>query len=178
MYDLQPTAAALQQGSLNAVASIAGRLLDSGVRSLDICSAARQELLASLGQAQPMAAGQPALDSGNAVDALHRHSLALTHESLEALLALQEEAIRFFESHSHGLNTFVAQSIDKAGKGLPMEILPAVGLFRSSVANLDNALVNLAETAAQTASQIEKTLLEKNVAQDQKSGTTSRRKGA
>ncbi|GBG01308.1 hypothetical protein AZSI13_06350 [Azospira sp. I13] len=178
MYDLQPTAAALQQGSLNAVASIAGRLLDSGIRSLDICSAARQELLASLAQAQPAAAGQPPLDSGKAVDTLHRHSLALTHESLEALLALQEEAIRFFESHSHGLNAFVAHSIDKAGKSLPVEILPAVGLFRSSVANLDNALVNLAETAAQTASQIEKTLLEENAAQAQKSAAASRRKSA
>ncbi len=186
MYDLQPATAALHQGSLNAFSSIAGLLLDSGHRTLDICSAARQDLLESL---QADDGALPRLDAGKTGDTLHRHSLALTQEGLGALMALQEEAIRFFEGHSHGLSAFVAHSIEKAGKGLPAEILPAVNLFQKSVTQLDHTLGHLAanashtasHTAAQAATQIEASLAEESAANEDNGGkprSAARRKGA
>ena len=181
MYDLQPATAALHQGSLNAFSSIAGLLLDSGHRSLDICSAARQDLLESL---QADDGALPRLDAGKTGDTLHRHSLALTQEGLGALMALQEEAIRFFEGHSHGLSAFVAHSIEKVGKGLPAEILPAVNLFQQSVTQLDHTLGHLAANAANTAhsaTQIEASLAEESAANEDngsKPRSAARRKGA
>ena len=54
---------------------------------------------------------------------------------------------------SHGLSAFVAHSIEKAGKGLPAEILPAVNLFQKSVTQLDHTLGHLAANASHTAAQ-------------------------
>lgn len=153
MYDLQPAAAALHQGSLNAFTSITGLLLDAGARTLDICSAARQDLLAA-----------PRQPGEQTTDALHRHSLALTREAMGALMALQEETLRFYEGHSHGLNAFIAHSLEKAGKATPAEILPAMELFQKSVSNLDSAMANISKATAQTAAKLESNLLQETVA--------------
>lgn len=152
MYDLQPAAAALHQGSLNAFSSITTLIFERSQRALDLCSATRQNIFAGL--ASSHGSSLTALGA-NTSQALQHHSETLTRESLETLLALHEEMIRFFEGHSHGLNTFIAHSIEKAGQATPLEMLPAVKLFRQTVGNLDSTLVHLAESAVHTAEQIE-----------------------
>lgn len=152
MYDLQPAAAALHQGSLNAFSSITALIFERSQRTLDLCSSTRQSIFAGLASCH--GTSLTALGA-NTSQALQRHSETLTREGLETLLALHEEMIRFFEGHSHGFNTFIAHSIEKAGQATPLEMLPAVKLFRQTVGNLDSTLVHLAESAVHTAEQIE-----------------------
>lgn len=152
MYDLQPAAAALHQGSLNAVSSITALIFNRSQRALELCSSTRQNIFSQLAASQGTQLSTLGAGTGQV---LQRHSETLTRESLETMLALQEEMIRFFEGHSHGFNTFIAHSIEKAGQATPLEMLPAVKLFRQTVGNLDSTLVHLAESAVHTAEQIE-----------------------
>jgi len=155
MYYLNPNAGTLSLNAIDHFAGLVHLALDQGERALTVVRSAQEDCLSNLSRHSQENAPNLSHALG---ESLKDHAIRFSQDWLDTWISAQEQLIQSFESQAHGINEYLAYSIDKASRATPQEILPAVQLIQETVSSLDHTVTSLSDTAAKVTEGLEESL--------------------
>ena len=155
MYYLNPNAGTLSLNAIDHFAGLVHLALDQGERTLNVVRSAQDDCLANLSRRTKENTQNLSHSLG---ESIKDHAIQFSRDWLDTWVSAQEQLIQSFESQAHGINEYLAYSIDKASRATPPEILPAVQLIQETVSSLDQTVTSLSDSASKVTDSLEDSL--------------------